>query len=255
MTTRVRGAPSASAASRRESGTSSSTTSEARVTTGSISSASATEPFQPAKLPPMPAQHQDDVDEQAEDDRGHARQDVHEVADDVREARLLAVLDEIEGHADPGRHRHRGGQADDQDRAHDRALDPARVAEEAAARVGGEEAPAPGADPLLDQVVEDEDQRHERDQGRDQQDRPSDLVGAPPPRADCRERADGHAPAPPAAMRVPCLRSALITNALAMALTSSVRTNSTSPAAISDARWSGLDAASPNSLAITAASV
>jgi hypothetical protein len=43
-----RGAPSASAASRSESGTSSSTTSDERTTTGSISSASATAPFQPA---------------------------------------------------------------------------------------------------------------------------------------------------------------------------------------------------------------
>src|SRR3954454_692868 len=47
-TTRQRGAPSASAASRNESGTSSSTTSEARVMIGSISSARAMEPFQPA---------------------------------------------------------------------------------------------------------------------------------------------------------------------------------------------------------------
>ena len=46
--TRQRGAPSASAASRSESGTSTSTTSDERVTTGSISSASATDPFHPA---------------------------------------------------------------------------------------------------------------------------------------------------------------------------------------------------------------
>ena len=52
--TRQRGAPSASAASRSESGTRLSTTSDERVTTGSISSASAIEPFQPAKLPPKP---------------------------------------------------------------------------------------------------------------------------------------------------------------------------------------------------------
>ena len=51
---RQRGAPSASAASRKESGTSSSTTSAERVTIGSIRSASATEPFQPAKPPPTP---------------------------------------------------------------------------------------------------------------------------------------------------------------------------------------------------------
>src|SRR3954469_12148095 len=53
-TTFQRGAPSASAASRSELGTRFSTTSAERVTTGSISSASATEPFQPAKLPPIP---------------------------------------------------------------------------------------------------------------------------------------------------------------------------------------------------------
>jgi hypothetical protein len=51
---RQRGAPSASAASRSVSGTVLSTTSEARVTTGSISSASAIEPFQPAKPPNPP---------------------------------------------------------------------------------------------------------------------------------------------------------------------------------------------------------
>src|SRR3954471_10134910 len=47
-----RGAPRASAASRRESGTRFRTTSAERVTIGSISSASATEPFQAANVPP-----------------------------------------------------------------------------------------------------------------------------------------------------------------------------------------------------------
>ena len=55
IVTRQRGVPSASAASRSPSGTSSSTTSAERVTTGSISSARAIEPFQPAnELPPQP---------------------------------------------------------------------------------------------------------------------------------------------------------------------------------------------------------
>ena len=53
-TTRQRGAPSASAASRNESGTSVSTTSAERVTIGSMSRASASEPFQPAKPPTPP---------------------------------------------------------------------------------------------------------------------------------------------------------------------------------------------------------
>src|SRR4051794_33320767 len=48
VTTRHRGAPSASAASRSESGTSISTTSDDRMTTGSISSQSATDPFHAA---------------------------------------------------------------------------------------------------------------------------------------------------------------------------------------------------------------
>ena len=52
-TTRQRGAPSASAASRRLSGTRLSTTSAVRVTTGSMSSARATDPFQPANVPPI----------------------------------------------------------------------------------------------------------------------------------------------------------------------------------------------------------
>ena len=131
-TTRQRGAPSASAASRSESGTSSSTTSAERVTTGSISSASATEPFQPAKLPPTPLEDQRDVDEEAEDDRRHAGQHVDEVAHDVREAAVLAVLGQVERDADADRDRDRGRQRHDLDRAEDRALDAARVAEEAA---------------------------------------------------------------------------------------------------------------------------
>ena len=52
VTTRHRGAPSASAASRRLAGTSWSTTSAERVTIGSISSPSATAPFQPTASPP-----------------------------------------------------------------------------------------------------------------------------------------------------------------------------------------------------------
>ena len=48
VTTRQRGAPSASAASRKLSGTSCRTTSAERLTTGSISSDSATAPFQAA---------------------------------------------------------------------------------------------------------------------------------------------------------------------------------------------------------------
>src|SRR3954449_12130458 len=51
-TTRQRCAPRASAASRSDSGTRLSTTSAARATIGSISSASAIDPFQPAKLSP-----------------------------------------------------------------------------------------------------------------------------------------------------------------------------------------------------------
>ena len=50
--TRQRGAPSASAPSRSVSGTRVRTTSAERVTTGSMSSASATAPFQAAKVPP-----------------------------------------------------------------------------------------------------------------------------------------------------------------------------------------------------------
>ena len=52
--TRQRGAPSARAASRSEFGTRVSTTSAERVTIGSPSRASATDPFLPAKLPPTP---------------------------------------------------------------------------------------------------------------------------------------------------------------------------------------------------------
>ncbi len=51
-TIRQRGDPRARAASRRESGTRSRTTSAERVTTGSMSSARATEPFQPANGTP-----------------------------------------------------------------------------------------------------------------------------------------------------------------------------------------------------------
>ena len=51
-----------------------------RVTIGSISSASATEPFQPAKLPADFPEDQRDVDEEAEHDRRHAGHHVDEVA-------------------------------------------------------------------------------------------------------------------------------------------------------------------------------
>jgi len=51
-TTRQRGAPSASAASRKLLGTSRSTTSAERVTIGSISNDNATDPFQAVELPP-----------------------------------------------------------------------------------------------------------------------------------------------------------------------------------------------------------
>src|ERR1035441_789262 len=52
VTTRQRGAPSASAASRSAPGTSSRTTSDARVTIGRISRDNAMEPFQPVNDPP-----------------------------------------------------------------------------------------------------------------------------------------------------------------------------------------------------------
>ena len=87
------------------SGTRFSTTSAERVTTGSMSSASATEPFQPANVPPIFVDDEDDVDEEAEDDRRHAGHHVDEVAHDVGERALLAVLDEVEGDADAERDR------------------------------------------------------------------------------------------------------------------------------------------------------
>ena len=112
------------------------------------------------------------------------------------------------------------------------------------------------ADPLLDEVVEDQHERHERGRRQRRDAAARELVDAPPARADRLER-DGAHPAIPApgvrAARWP--RSARTTNPRATALTPSVSTNSTSPAAISAARCSGSDAASPNSFAITADSV
>src|SRR4029079_11330531 len=67
--------------------------------------------------------------------------------------------------ADADGRRDQRREADDLDRAEDRALDPARVAEELAGRVSGEEIDAPGAEALHDQVVEDQrerDDRHDR---------------------------------------------------------------------------------------------
>ena len=151
ITTRQRGEPSASAASRRLSGTSSSTTSAERVTIGSISSDSATEPFQPAKpAAARSGEHQRDVDEQAEDDRRHARHHVDEVAHDRRE---LASR----GRTRRGRGRRRCRSAPRSGWRgrpssivpEDGALHAARVAEEVAVRVGREEVAAPRAEALL----------------------------------------------------------------------------------------------------------
>ena len=142
------------------------TTSAERVTTGSMSSASATAPFQAANVPPTFADDEDDVDEEPEDDRRHAGHHVDEVPHEVREAPGPAVLDEPHRHADAEGHgdrRWRCATISIVPRMADR--DAARVAEEAAGRVGGEEVDAEGAEALLQQVVEDQDQRHERDPG------------------------------------------------------------------------------------------
>src|ERR671925_684519 len=62
------------------------------------------------------------------------------------------------------------------------------IAEEAAGRVGAEEVAAPGADALLDQVVEDEDERHQRDEREHERDAARDAVGGAAAAADCGKR-------------------------------------------------------------------
>ena len=72
--------PSAAAASRSCVGTSSSMSSVVRTTTGMTITASATAPAKPEKWPI--GAHHDLVDEQADDDRGRAEQDVVDEAHD-----------------------------------------------------------------------------------------------------------------------------------------------------------------------------
>src|SRR5262249_40098948 len=206
-----------------------------------------------------------DVDEEAEDDRRHAGHHVDEVADDRGEARVLAVLDEVERDADPDRDGDRRGERDHRDRAEDRRLDATGIPEERAGGIRAEEVPRDRPRALLDQVVEDQDERHERDRGGHGQAPARDLVAAAAAGADRRERRGGthSAHAAASALTMPGaaspattrLRVPRTTNQRAAMLTSSVSTNSTRPAAISAARWRLLLAASPNSLAITAASV
>src|SRR5690606_26823883 len=112
------------------------------------------------------------------------------------------------------------------------------------------------AEPLLEQVVDDEHERHQRHHREGGDDAARGAVGTPAPSAD-RLDLEGAHPAIPAAgflaAREP--RSARTTIVRATPLTSSASRNRTRPAAISAARWVGSEAASPNSLAITAASV
>ena len=132
---------------------------------------------------------------------------------------------------------------------------------------------APGAEPLLEQVVDDQHERHEREHRRRQDRAARQAVASAPARADreplqqtapplrrvrsCsrrrvgRQRGGGGPGAVLLGARRPAERPARTTKHRAMPLTSSVRTNSTSPHANRAERcvpW-----ASPNSFAITAA--
>ena len=188
-----------------------------------------------------------------------------------REASLAAVLDQPHGDADADRDGDRGGQRDDLERTEQRALDPAdaRVLEERVARrIGREEVRAPRAEPLAEQVVDDQRQRDERDQRAGKDAHAGRPVRAPAPGADreasqlwrgCAVRA--HTPTAVSAISSlrasgplganPRGREVRSTITRAKALTSSVSTNSTRPAANSALRCS--PCASPNSLAIAAA--
>src|SRR5207342_915454 len=101
--------------------------------------------------------------------------------------------------------------------------------------------------------IDDEDQRHERDQRGEQQHAAHDLVGAATPWADRRHRCGDRAhptsptvaacaattaspPPPPACLRPRLPRT---TNLRAMMFTNKVSTNSTRPAANSAELWIG----------------
>ena len=163
--TRQRGAPSASAASRSEFGTS--------VEDDLGRARDDRQHEQRERDRALPAgeraadassSDEDDVDEEAEDDRRHAGHHVDEVAHDVREARVLPYSTRYSATPMPSGTAMALASATISIVPRMAERMPPGIAEEAAGRVGREEVDAPRAEALLDQVVEDEHERHERDQ-------------------------------------------------------------------------------------------
>ena len=110
---RQRGDPRPSAASRSEFGTSASTSIVERATSGSMITASARPPAIPALAVP---DHDQAVDEDPDDDRRDAVEDVEHEADAVPDA-LSGELVHVDRDEDPERKRDRGRDADDDERA------------------------------------------------------------------------------------------------------------------------------------------
>src|SRR5215472_17226429 len=193
----------------------------------------------------------DGVDEQAHDDRGHARHDDGHEPDDAGQETVAAVLVDVDRREDADRHGYDRGQRRDQQRSHDRRPDAADTHRCDVERdVAGQEAPADGGHALGNHRVKDESQRDDHDRECDEHERGRDpALGAPPgPRlaqVDRRSRTNcccHHAP------RCRAMERATIPRA--MRLTMIVSTNRSTPSPRSAARNTPDD--SPNWLAMTA---